>query len=115
MLNNNKIIYCFAIFNNIGEYIAYEVQQTCEKGNRQLAFSNNTNRCLVYRAKFSTVLPNEIQRALRSLARLDMRMVDAVGSRMELDLRVGSAMTRFQTYRLQKRFEGFKDRVISYG
>ena len=97
-----------------GEHIAYEVQQVCEKGNSRLSLNSN-GFSLVYRAKFSTVLPNEIQRALRTLGRLDMRMVDAVAARMELDLRVGSAFTRFQTYRLQQRFDGFNDKVISYG
>ena len=96
-----------------GEHIAHEVQQACEKGNGRMRLG--VGRCVVYRAKFSTVLPQEIYNALRSLGRIDMRLVDAVEARMELDLRVGAAFTRFQTFRLQKRFDGLQGQVISYG
>jgi DNA topoisomerase-3 len=70
----------------------------------------------IYRAKFSTVLPQEIQRALRSLGRVNENFVQAVQARCELDLRVGAAFTRFQTLRLQKKFQEFSEGgVISYG
>lgn len=41
--------------------------------------------------------------------------VGAVEARSEIDLRVGAAFTRFQTLRLQKKFDGLQDGVISYG
>jgi DNA topoisomerase-3 len=40
---------------------------------------------------------------------------DAVAARIEIDLRIGAAFTRFQTMRLQKRFAGLDGKVISYG
>jgi DNA topoisomerase-3 len=70
----------------------------------------------VYRARFSTVLAPEIHRALKTLGRLNEAWVQAVQARSELDLRVGAAFTRFQTLRLQRKFDGFADQgVVSYG
>jgi len=94
-----------------GEAISDEVRFVCLKGNPRLGTQNR-----VFRAKFSTVLPGEIQRALRTLGRVNENFVQAVQARSEHDLRVGAAFTRFQTLRLQKKFDGFCDRgVISYG
>ena len=92
-----------------GEAIADEVRTACLKGNRSLG-----NR--VYRARFSTVLAGEIRRALRTLGRINENFVAAVQLRSEHDLRVGASFTRFQTLRLQKRFDSFQERgVVSYG
>lgn len=43
------------------------------------------------------------------------RQADAVDARTELDLRIGAAFTRFQTLRLQPRFQELRDMVVSYG
>lgn len=94
-----------------GEAISDEVRTVCVKGNPRLGAQNR-----IYRAKFSTVLPGEIKRALRTLGRINEHFVQAVQARSEHDLRVGAAFTRFQTLRLQKRFDGFQERgVVSYG
>lgn len=91
-----------------GEAIGDEVRHVCLEG--------SNGRIDVLRAKFSTVLPAEIRRALQSLGRLNENFVQAVQARSELDLRVGAAFTRFQTLRLQRNFDGFSDGgVISYG
>ena len=87
-----------------GEAIGDEVQTVCLASNPRLK---------VYRARFSTVLPQEIQRALRSLGTLNQHFVQAVQARMLLDLRVGAAFTRFQTMRLQRKFD--IEGVVSYG
>ena len=96
-----------------GEAIGDEVVQVCLEGNRRLQPQQNSStgrmngvdpNNKIYRAKFSTVLFPEIQRALRSLGRNNMNLVHAVQARSELDLRVGAAFTRFQTIRLQKKF-----------
>ena len=87
-----------------GEAIGDEVQTVCLASNPRLK---------VYRARFSTVLPQEIQRALRSLGTLNMNFVQAVQARTLLDLRVGAAFTRFQTTRLQRKFD--IEGVVSYG
>jgi DNA topoisomerase III len=88
-----------------GEAIGDEVRDVCLRENPRIE---------VYRAKFSTVMQQEIRRALNSLGKLNENWVEAVQARMELDLRVGAAFTRFQTRRLQQRFDGFTE-VISYG
>ena len=87
-----------------GEAIGDEVQTLCLASNPRLK---------VYRARFSTVLPQEIQRALKSLGTLNRNFVQAVQARTLLDLRVGAAFTRFQTTRLQRKFD--IEGVISYG
>ena len=48
---------------------------------------------------------------------LDYRQAAAVNARLELDLRIGAAFTRFQTMTLQNRVPEFKEAgtVISYG
>ncbi len=96
-----------------GEAICDEVRTVClQSGNQRLRGDR------IYRAKFSTVLPQEIKRALRSLGRVNECFVQAVQARSEHDLRVGAAFTRFQTMRLQKKFEEFASGnmgVVSYG
>jgi DNA topoisomerase-3 len=48
---------------------------------------------------------------------LDYRQAAAVNARIELDLRIGSAFTRFQTLTLQQRIVkiGEEKLIISYG
>jgi DNA topoisomerase III len=48
---------------------------------------------------------------------LDYRQASAVNARLELDLRIGAAFTRFQTLTLQERIGAIKEeqRIISYG
>ena len=71
-----------------GEAISDEVRTVCLKGNPRFAGQGQQNR--IYRAKFSTVLPGEIGRALRSLGRVNENFVQAVQARSEHDLRVGA-------------------------
>ena len=91
-----------------GEAIGAEVQQVCLEANPRL-------QPRVYRARFSTVMDAEIRRALCGLTRLNDAFVQAVQARSQIDLRVGAAFTRFQTLRLQKRFQLTGDSVVSYG
>ena len=78
----------------------------------------NLNRDKIYRAKFSTLLRPEIERALQRLGRVNECLVKAVQARSEHDLRVGAAFTRWQTLLLQKKFDEFANGsqgVVSYG
>lgn len=94
-----------------GEAIAEEVRVVCVDANPRLVRENT-----VFRARFSTVMRQEITRALFQLDRINDCFVQAVQARSELDLRVGAAFTRFQTLRLQKKFDGFNNgTVVSYG
>lgn len=91
-----------------GEAIGEEVLNVCVESNPRL-------QPHIYRAKFSTVLDGEIRQALVTLGRINDGFVQAVQARSQLDLRVGAAFTRFQTLRLQKKFQLSGKSVVSYG
>ncbi|KAI1297408.1 DNA topoisomerase [Mortierella claussenii] len=89
-----------------GENIGAEVANICQRQNQRIA---------VWRARFSSVTPAEVHRAMQSPVMLDMRQADAVDARIELDLRIGASFTRFQTLSFQGRFPELSEGVISYG
>ena len=90
-----------------GENIGYEVIDVCRNVKRNID---------VYRAQFSEMTGPAIYRAIQNLARPNKLISDAVDARMELDLRIGAAFTRFQTMRFQKAFPtNLADKMISYG
>jgi DNA topoisomerase-3 len=60
------------------------------------------------------VISHVIQ-AAKNPIELDDRQVDAVATRMELDLRIGYAFTRFQTTSLQTLGGPISKAIISYG
>lgn len=88
-----------------GENIAYEVIDVCTSSNPRIN---------VYRARFSALIPRDIIRALNSPDQPNKYFNAAVEARQEIDLRLGAAFTRFQTKRLQNRYDGI-DNLISYG
>lgn len=53
--------------------------------------------------------------AARSLANLDEKQVDAVSTRIELDLRIGYAFTRFITNSLRPLGGPMENLTLSYG
>lgn len=90
-----------------GENIGFEILEVCR------AIKPNIT---VHRAIFSEITGAAVRRALDNLGAPDRRQSDAVDVRMELDLRTGAAITRFQTMRLQKLFpQNIADKLISYG
>ncbi|SCV72038.1 BQ2448_4732 [Microbotryum intermedium] len=98
-----------------GEHIGIEVATVCRKANP---------RIIVKRARFSAIIANrvdalfpcsQINNACQNAIELDMRQVNAVAARMDLDLRVGAALTRTQTLGLQGRFAALAEKIISYG
>ncbi|KAJ8598456.1 hypothetical protein CTAYLR_006859 [Chrysophaeum taylorii] len=89
-----------------GEAIAFEVVEVCTRANSRLD---------LWRAKFSSLDAREVDRAWRSLGRPDKNKSDAVCARSELDLRAGAAFTRWQTFRIQGRYSGLNDSLVSYG
>jgi DNA topoisomerase-3 len=52
---------------------------------------------------------------MRTLTPPNQNDANAVDARQEIDLRIGSAYTRFQTMRLRNKFAGLGENVISYG
>lgn len=88
-----------------GENIAYEVIQVCTEVNPRLD---------IFRARFSALIPRDIMRALKFPDRPNPLFNAAVEARIEIDLRLGAAFTRFQTQRLQNKWEGVTS-MVSYG
>lgn len=74
-----------------GEAIGYEIFEAAQKGNRSISFNH------VWRSHFSHLERNHILNAARNPTGLDMKVVDAVNCRQELDLRVGASFTRLLT------------------
>ncbi|GAP87752.1 putative DNA topoisomerase [Rosellinia necatrix] len=89
-----------------GEHIGYEICEAARKGNRTLD---------IRRAKFSNIERAHIINASRNLINLDHKQVNAVSSRIELDLRIGYAFTRFLTNSLRTLGGPFQSLLISYG
>ncbi|CAI9578073.1 unnamed protein product [Staurois parvus] len=90
-----------------GENIGFEIIDVCK------AVKSNLQ---VFRARFSEITTRSICTACQNFTRPDQNTSDAVDVRMELDLRIGAAFTRFQTLRLQKIFPSvLSDQLISYG
>ncbi|KAJ3332925.1 DNA topoisomerase [Blyttiomyces sp. JEL0837] len=91
-----------------GENIGAEVMEVCREVNRRID---------VKRAKFSVVQEAHINNAWRNLVNLDMNQVEAVNARIELDLRIGAAFTRFQTLRLRPKFQNIfaPNQILSFG
>ncbi|KAI0730280.1 DNA topoisomerase, partial [Fomitopsis betulina] len=91
-----------------GEHIGWEIMRECTKAKPNM---------VVTRARFSAIIPQQIHNAAQHPVPLDMAQVDAVEARILLDLRIGAAMSRFQTLNLQRRFPDYdlSEDVISYG
>lgn len=90
-----------------GENIGFEIINVCK--------AIKPNLC-IYRAIFSEITGAAVRRALNNLTAPDKLQSDAVDVRIEMDLRSGAAITRFQTMRFQKLFpQNIADKLISYG
>ena len=94
-----------------GENIAFEVLSACREANRQIE---------VLRARFSALSRADAERALANLVQPNEYESKAVDMRMELDLRLGAAFTRFNTLALQRAGVGLPmddkgKSIVSYG
>ncbi|CAM9767021.1 unnamed protein product, partial [Chrysoparadoxa australica] len=89
-----------------GENIAFEVIEVCKRVNPRLK---------VFRARFSALIPREIWQAVQSLGTPDENASDAVDARQARHLILFTAFTRFQTRRLQSRFQELQQQLLSYG
>ena len=82
-----------------GESIAYEVIDICMKANPKIE---------IKRAIFSVVEAGEIKNAIENLQKPNKNLALAVDLRQELDLRIGSSYTVFQTVNLQGKHNDLK-------
>lgn len=81
-----------------GEAIAYEVIQIAQKVNPKIK---------IKRAQFSVVENSEINNAIANLVEPNKNLALAVDLRQELDLRIGSSFTVFQTISLKEKNKSF--------
>ncbi|PHH89100.1 hypothetical protein CDD83_6643 [Cordyceps sp. RAO-2017] len=89
-----------------GEHIGQEIVDAARKGNAAIQ---------VKRARFSNVERAHVLSAARRLADLDEKQVNAVSARIELDLRIGYAFTRFMTNGLRPLGGPMEKLTLSYG
>ncbi|CRK17863.1 hypothetical protein BN1708_012140, partial [Verticillium longisporum] len=89
-----------------GENIGREIVGLAKKGKPTIR---------VKRAKFSNIERTHVIQAAKNLVDLDERQADAVDARMELDLRIGYAFTRFLTTNLRALGGPLVEMIISYG
>ncbi|CAH0049121.1 unnamed protein product [Clonostachys solani] len=89
-----------------GEHIGNEIVEAAHKGNANIP---------VKRAKFSNIERAHVISAAKRLVNLDEKQVSAVAARIELDLRIGYAFTRFITNNLRPLRGPMENLVISYG
>ncbi|WFD06228.1 DNA topoisomerase [Malassezia vespertilionis] len=89
-----------------GEQIGHEIVQHCRAARPALR---------VQRARFSALIPGQIQHAVRTPVELDMNAAYAVEARQQIDLRAGAAFTRLQTNALGRTLTALDGMLISYG
>lgn len=89
-----------------GEYIGWEISEICKKAKPRLR---------VFRARYSVMTTQAIQRSMENLGPLDMGLVEAAQARSELDLRSGAVFTRFLTLRIREWLPEIDRKVVSYG
>ncbi|KFY46894.1 hypothetical protein V495_02200 [Pseudogymnoascus sp. VKM F-4514 (FW-929)] len=103
---NARVLFIWTDCDREGEHIGNEVREQAVKGNSSIE---------VKRAKFSNIERAHVINAAKHPIDLDSRQVDAVAARIELDLRIGYAFTRFQTTSLQPLGGPLADAKLSYG
>ncbi|KAG6812706.1 hypothetical protein H0H92_001209 [Tricholoma furcatifolium] len=91
-----------------GEHIGLEIVNVCKKANRTIR---------VKRARFSAIIAQQIHRAAQQPVELDRAQADSVEARRMIDLKIGAAFTRMQTFALQNRFGQLSEgnKLVSYG
>lgn len=92
-----------------GEYIGWEIYSEAKKANR------NLDDAKLYRAVFSHLERTHIVSAARNLGKLDMKSVDAVSTRIELDLRTGVSFTRLLTDTMADKIQANRPRPSNEG
>ncbi|TPX12062.1 uncharacterized protein E0L32_007177 [Thyridium curvatum] len=88
-----------------GEHIGSEIREAARKTKPTIE---------IKRARFSNIERAHILNAARNLINLDDRQVDAVAARIELDLRIGYAFTRFLTNNLRTLGGPLAELMLSY-
>lgn len=94
-----------------GENICFEVMDAVESVMEISLYNPQT----VFRARFSALTAQDIHKAMQNLVRPNKLESLSVEARMEIDLRIGCAFTRFQTRFFHGKYGDLDSSVISYG
>ena len=92
-----------------GENICFEVIDTVKTFLRKVQYEQ------IYRAKFSSLTPTDIRKAMQSLGLPNKNEAMSVDARQILDLKIGVSFTRFQTRFFQGKYGNLDSKLISYG
>ncbi|MEM4509707.1 MAG: type IA DNA topoisomerase [Pyrobaculum sp.] len=87
-----------------GEAIAYETALVVKQVNKTAS---------IYRVKFNAVTPRDIKKAFQQPTEIDLRLVEKVFTRMQIDLTLGAVFTRFLTLTVAHVLD--KGKFLSYG
>ncbi|KAL6941513.1 hypothetical protein ACO0RG_002645 [Hanseniaspora osmophila] len=110
-----------------GEYIGWEVFMAANYGKNFQKFFVNVpqssilhpslkfNEKNTFRANFSHLEKQHIINATRNAGKLNQNLIDAVATRMEIDLRSGLSFTRLLTNYFKSNGLVSKETVVSYG
>ena len=107
-----KILMLWLDNDREGEIISEEVEGVCKEAN---------SRIIVYRARFAALSKKDLVDAFNNPTSINRADALACKLRIETDLRIGSAFTRFQTIKLKKLVEEIRPTseseksFISYG
>jgi len=96
-----------------GENICFEIIDTIK---HLLPDENTVGEQVIFRAKFSSLAEKDILGAYNNLTEPpNLNESLSVDARQIIDLKVGSAFTRFQTLTLKKKYPELNLKVVSYG
>lgn len=99
-----QLLFIWTDCDREGEAIGYEIQQCIAAVNPSI---------VVERAVFNNLDAQHILHAARNPQILDMKQVQAVKARQQLDLKIGAAFTRFQTLLCQSRQQSRSNQAVS--
>lgn len=92
-----QMLYIWTDCDREGENIGAEIANIARSVNPRIQ---------IKRAMFNNIQRNHVLQAANSPIDLDFRQAEAVDARIEIDLRIGAAFTRFQTLLLQAALTG---------
>lgn len=93
-----------------GENICFEVMQNVVPNLKKLPGEQQ-----VWRAKFSSLAPVDLKKAMNNLGSPNEEQARSVDARQEIDLKLGCSFTRFQTKYFQGKYGDMDTNLISYG
>lgn len=92
-----------------GENICFEVIDIVKPILRKTTYQQ------IYRAKFSSLTPADLRKAMSELGTPNLNEALSVDARQILDLKIGVSFTRFQTKFFQGKYGNLDSKLISYG